>query len=69
MLSLTPSQQKALEYKHQISLTANAGSGKTFVLSNRYLQIVENEDISLRKIAEIIFQIKEPDEIKKEFKN
>ena len=65
MLSLTPSQQKALEYKHHISLTANAGSGKTFVLSKRYLQIVENEDISLREIAAITFTDKAASELYK----
>lgn len=65
MLLLTPHQQKALEYKHHISLTANAGSGKTFVLSKRYLQIVENEDISLREIAAITFTDKAASELYK----
>ncbi|PIW69095.1 MAG: hypothetical protein COW08_08985, partial [Ignavibacteriales bacterium CG12_big_fil_rev_8_21_14_0_65_30_8] len=53
MHSLTPHQKQALEYKHHISLSANAGSGKTYVLTKRYLQIIENEDINLREIAAI----------------
>jgi len=65
MLSLTPHQKRALEYKHHISLTANAGSGKTFVLSKRYLQIVKNEDISLREIAAITFTDKAASELYK----
>ncbi len=77
MLSLTPHQLKALEYKHHISLTANAGSGKTFVLSKRYLQIIENENISLREIAAITFTDKAAgelykriaDEVEKKLKN
>jgi len=46
---LTPYQSKALNYKKHISLTANAGSGKTFVLSKRYLEIAVNENLPLRK--------------------
>lgn len=52
---LTPSQQKALIYDRHISLTANAGSGKTLALSKRYVEIAMNCDISLRNIAAITF--------------
>ncbi|RPI66326.1 MAG: hypothetical protein EHM47_16940, partial [Ignavibacteriales bacterium] len=38
-----------------IALTANAGSGKTFVLSKRFLEIALTENIPLRKIAAITF--------------
>jgi ATP-dependent helicase/nuclease subunit A len=55
MQELTPHQKKALNYNAHISLTANAGSGKTFVLSKRYVEIAVNEDISLRNIAAITF--------------
>ena len=65
MLSITPHQKRALEYNHHISLTANAGSGKTFVLSKRYLQIIENEDISLREIAAITITDKAASELYK----
>ena len=55
MPELTPHQKKALNYKDHISLTANAGSGKTFVLSKRFVEIALNESISLRNIAAITF--------------
>jgi len=55
MQQLTPHQKKALNYKEHISLTANAGSGKTFVLSKRFVEIALNEKISLRNIAAITF--------------
>lgn len=65
MHSLTPHQKKALEYKHHISLSANAGSGKTYVLTQRYLQIIENEEINLREIAAITFTEKAASELYK----
>jgi len=65
MYILTPHQKKALEYKHHISLSANAGSGKTFVLTKRYLQIVEKEEISLREVAAITFTEKAASELYK----
>ena len=65
MHSLTPHQKQALEYKHHISLSANAGSGKTYVLTKRYLQIIENEDINLREIAAITFTDKAASELYK----
>ncbi len=55
MPELTPHQKRALNYKEHISLTANAGSGKTFVLSKRFVEIALNENISLRSIAAITF--------------
>lgn len=55
MPELTPHQKKALNYNEHISLTANAGSGKTFVLSKRFVEIALNENISLRNIAAITF--------------
>jgi ATP-dependent exoDNAse (exonuclease V) beta subunit len=41
MAALTTYQEKALDYRKHISLTANAGSGKTFVLSKRYLRLMK----------------------------
>lgn len=52
---LTPHQVSALHYKDHVSLTANAGSGKTFVLSQRYLAIALTENLDLRNIAAITF--------------
>ena len=65
MISLTPHQLKALNYQSHTSLTANAGSGKTFVLSKRYLEIALNENISLRSIAAITFTDKAAGELYK----
>ncbi len=63
MAELTPWQKAALDYSRHISLTANAGSGKTFVLAKRYVEIVLNEDISLRNIAAITFTEKAAGEL------
>lgn len=60
---LTPHQTKALDYTKHVSLTANAGSGKTFVLSKRYLEIALNEDLPLRNIAAITFTDKAAGEL------
>ena len=62
---LTKHQQKALIFDKHISLTANAGSGKTFVLSRRYLEIALSEKGSLRKIAAITFTDKAAGELYK----
>lgn len=62
---LTPHQKEALNYKKHISLTANAGSGKTFVLSKRYLEIALNENVNLRNIAAITFTDKAAGELYK----
>jgi len=50
---VTPHQSKALNIEKSISLTANAGSGKTFVLAQRYLQIILNTSTPLSKVAAI----------------
>ncbi len=62
-ISLTPHQTAALDYKNSISLSANAGSGKTFVLSRRFLQIAINTDVPLKKIAAITFTEKAAGEL------
>ena len=63
MNELTPHQQKALDFNHSISLTANAGSGKTFVLTKRYLQIAVKGGIPLSKIVAITFTDKAAGEL------
>lgn len=62
---LTPHQQAALNIDKHISLTANAGSGKTFVLSKRYLEIALKKDVTLRNIAAITFTDKAASELYK----
>jgi ATP-dependent helicase/nuclease subunit A len=64
-MGLTPHQQAAIDYSRHISLTANAGSGKTFVLSKRYLEIALKENIPLRNIAAITFTDKAAGELYK----
>jgi ATP-dependent helicase/nuclease subunit A len=66
---LTPHQTKALNYKRHISLTANAGSGKTFVLSKRYLEIAVHENLPLRNIAAITFTDKAAGELYQKIAN
>lgn len=65
MTGITPHQMAALNYKEHISLTANAGSGKTFVLSRRYVEIALKEDVSLRNIVAITFTDKAAGELYK----
>ncbi len=65
MKELTPHQKAALDCNSHISLTANAGSGKTFVLSHRYLEIAVQKNIPLRKIAAITFTDKAAGELYK----
>ena len=65
MNTLTPHQEKALDFKHSVSLSANAGSGKTFVLAKRYLRIAIEGEVPLRKIAAITFTDKAAGELYK----
>jgi len=65
MSDLTPHQSKALKIDRSISLTANAGSGKTFVLAQRYLEIILNTDTSLNQVAAITFTEKAAGELYK----
>lgn len=69
MNQLTPYQKAALDYNNHISLTANAGSGKTFVLSKRYVEIALNENIPLSKIVAITFTEKAAGELNKKIAN
>ena len=66
MSILTDHQKAALKFDRHISLTANAGSGKTFVLSKRYLEIaLSQKNPSLRNIAAISFTDKAASELYK----
>lgn len=65
MKQLTPYQKEALNYKDNILLTANAGSGKTFVLSKRFVEILINEQIDIENIVAITFTDKAAGELNK----
>ena len=65
MNTLTPHQNKALNIEKSISLTANAGSGKTFVLAQRFLHIILSTNTALNKIAAITFTEKAASELYK----
>jgi ATP-dependent helicase/nuclease subunit A len=65
MAQFTPHQLEALNTESHISLTANAGSGKTFVLKERYLQIALDFNIPLREIAAITYTEKAASELYK----
>ena len=65
MSFLTPHQSKALNVDRSISLTANAGSGKTFVLAQRFLEIIINTSTPLNQVAAITFTEKAAGELYK----
>jgi ATP-dependent helicase/nuclease subunit A len=65
MSILTPHQSKALTIDKSISLTANAGSGKTFVLAQRFLEIIVNTSTQLSQVAAITFTEKAAGELYK----
>jgi ATP-dependent helicase/nuclease subunit A len=63
MKNLTPYQRAALEIDNHIALTANAGSGKTFVFSKRFVKILIEKDIQLNQIIAITFTEKAASEL------
>lgn len=65
MAKLTPYQEEALRSDIHISLTANAGSGKTFVLSKRYVDIALNRVKSLSEMVAITFTEKAAGELQR----
>ena len=69
MKQLTPYQKAALDYSRHISLTANAGSGKTFVLSRRFVEIALSENIPLNSIVAITFTDKAAGELSRKIAN
>ena len=42
MTEYTPAQKKSLELGKSISVTAGAGTGKTFLLTQRYISLLES---------------------------
>ncbi|HZW40078.1 MAG TPA: UvrD-helicase domain-containing protein [Ignavibacteriaceae bacterium] len=65
MRQLTEQQQLALNIDKHLSVTANAGSGKTMVFAKRYVDIALQKDVSLRNIAAITFTEKAASELYK----
>lgn len=63
MSELTPHQNKALTTTGHLALTANAGSGKTFVLARKYLSVLINDNIEVSNIAAITFTEKAASEL------
>lgn len=63
MNKLTKYQEKALDYTYHISLTANAGSGKTTVLAKRYVRILIENDVPINSIVAITFTDKAANEL------
>ncbi len=64
-MELTPYQKNALDLTKHIALTANAGSGKTFVLSKRFVEIILQNDIDLHSVVAITFTEKAASELYK----
>lgn len=60
---LTPHQMKAVMLDDHLALTANAGSGKTFVLSKKYLEAAIKLDGKVTSIAAITFTEKAASEL------
>ena len=61
--TLTTYQKNALDYSKHIVLTANAGSGKTFVFAERFVKIALSENPELDKLVAITFTEKAAGEL------
>jgi ATP-dependent helicase/nuclease subunit A len=62
---LTPPQQQALHTSHHLGVIANAGSGKTLVLVERYLDIVCRGEAAVIDVVAITFTEKAAGELKR----
>ncbi len=63
MSKLTPHQELALSTTGHMALTANAGSGKTFVLARKYLDALIKDDLEISSVAAITFTEKAASEL------
>ncbi len=63
-MQFTPSQQDALNIDNHICVTAGAGSGKTAVLVERYLRILQGGNATPQQIVAITFTEKAAAEMK-----
>jgi ATP-dependent helicase/nuclease subunit A len=64
-IRLTTHQQRALDHGRHLAVTANAGSGKTRVLVERYLDIVLSGTASVRDIVALTYTEKAASELRK----
>jgi ATP-dependent helicase/nuclease subunit A len=55
MTQLTENQKTALSREHNIAVTAGAGTGKTLILVERYIDILLEEDVDIRELLAITF--------------
>ncbi len=62
---LTPHQLRALSRAHHLSVTANAGSGKTRVLVERYLEILLRGEANVGEIVALTYTEKAASELKR----
>ena len=62
---LTDNQKEALEFQRHISVTANAGAGKTFVLVRRFVDILMKTDTHVNELVAITFTEKAASELRK----
>ncbi len=62
---LTPRQTRAMTHAHHVCVTANAGSGKTRVLVERYLDLVLHGHAGAQEIVALTFTEKAAGELKK----
>ncbi len=64
-IPFTDNQKKAHDFSRHISVTANAGSGKTMVLANRFLYILLSSNTNIEELVAITFTDKAAGELKK----
>jgi ATP-dependent helicase/nuclease subunit A len=62
--AFTPNQREALATDRHLSVTANAGSGKTTVLVNRFVDILRSTDCGITGLVAITFTEKAAGELK-----
>ena len=63
-MKLTLNQKKALDIERHIALTAGAGSGKTAVLVNRYIEILIKKNLRVGQVVAITFTEKAAAELR-----
>ncbi len=63
MNHLTPNQQAALARDKNIAVTAGAGTGKTRILVDRYVDILLNEEVEVKELLAITFTNKAASEM------
>ncbi len=64
-LVLTPSQERTLDLSTHLSVTANAGAGKTSVLARRFVEIFLRTDTRLSGVVAITFTEQAAGELRK----